>query len=730
MGEKCKDLAIFATKPGHFSSLELTPKMFGKGIGSKGASTLSSLLQGNTTLTSLDLPKNKLGDKGSLSLSICFTGNNTIKRIDLSANGIKDSGAISLFHAFKSNTSITYLDLCKNLIGQDGIISIASWLPNSKLEYLNMAENRMGDSGCDLLLEGVNSNSTLTYLNLESNGIGDVGAGSISSVIKNHKSLTSIYLLGNKFGPKGVTSLATAVQSNDVLTRFEFDTYNNAGTLREKVEEKCRLNARNKVNGTYNRKTVKEASPSPNRSNRATISPETLGRTPVANTSSADELPSYAKHSIRKQSDPIAPTSSSTTPKSQTLRHHDRSTVDSTGSSSPKTSRRTASVTSEEDGRAEVEDRKEESEDEDDTPPPTYTPDPSVQLPQQKIPISVLASPTHFYSSPSQVQLIPNPTIPAVDEGIAWDIQRAEQKLVFARGKLDQRRSELSNANLMRNQEEFAINEIESQIARLNEEKEQRSRTRDAITGRIESLKREISQSEQDSVNSIRDLEEIRDKNNLSGYLIPTHSPRQITPSTSFSPSFSPYLNNNGYPFNYPSNPPTALNQFQSNVAPQLLQQQQQQQQTPPQPQQSVPIQQPASLPPFNPEYNPFRNTLRGQNSSPVTTSPSVSSPTNRPTKEDRPKREKKEKKGTISKGTIKGTGTINKAPVNTALYYRATSNYTAKDVGELSFVVGDQFVLEDEEDGWMNVVDQRGRFGKVPSIFTEVAYRAVATLR
>ena len=71
-------------------------------IGNEGASSLSTALTANSSLTHLDLSGNGIGDNGASSLSTALTANSSLTHLDLSGNRIGDGGAFQFLFPWPS----------------------------------------------------------------------------------------------------------------------------------------------------------------------------------------------------------------------------------------------------------------------------------------------------------------------------------------------------------------------------------------------------------------------------------------------------------------------------------------------------------------------------------------------------------------------------------------------------------------------------------------------------
>jgi len=144
--------------------------LWGNEFTHESISILANILNGNRTLTELDLSHNRLSDKGIeiisevLSLNTC-----ALKEIDLSSNGITDQGAEYIANMLRKNRKLKALILNKNEITDNGLILLAHAL--------------------------VNDNKKLKQLKLESNPfITRTGVIDILNLLKNNQTLEDVYV--------------------------------------------------------------------------------------------------------------------------------------------------------------------------------------------------------------------------------------------------------------------------------------------------------------------------------------------------------------------------------------------------------------------------------------------------------------------------------------------------------------------------------------------------------
>lgn len=166
-------------------------------LANDGVSVLAESLQRTQRqqLLSIILNNNDIGPAGATSLSSALSKNATLTRISLTSNVLGDSGAGAIARALKSNNTLRSLDLEENGIGQQGATALAEALvTNRGLESLHLSENPFGDAGAVSLGNSLSLNSTLVTMWLGGNNIGLAGGRALSESLKKNSTLKTLHL--------------------------------------------------------------------------------------------------------------------------------------------------------------------------------------------------------------------------------------------------------------------------------------------------------------------------------------------------------------------------------------------------------------------------------------------------------------------------------------------------------------------------------------------------------
>jgi len=198
-------------------SWKMAASMFwnGYGLPSPACEKLREFLNGNVTVTTLDVSWTGLGDDNGcalvrilpysrvMHLNLCgaYIGNETVQvlatvlngtsltHIDLSCNNI--SGLYELSRALAQNTTVTSLDLQANAIGDDGVVLLAQALGiNTSLTRLNLDGNEIGATGARALIALLVTNPTLTELTvMDNNDISGADAATLRRAVGKNRTI-------------------------------------------------------------------------------------------------------------------------------------------------------------------------------------------------------------------------------------------------------------------------------------------------------------------------------------------------------------------------------------------------------------------------------------------------------------------------------------------------------------------------------------------------------------
>ena len=180
-------------------------------------------LQENEFIVKLILPRNQLSSFESLSsLSLALQNNLSLEYLDLAENEIEDSGAEAIKELLRSNTSLKVVKLDKNLIRSTCFA--VSLCENQTLTHFSISYNPLDFENCITMIEMLNVNTSLASLAMK--GVKCSGAANIkenlSGVLSKEEAL--ILKLANVIRHSRLQSLAIDLDPKAVLQLRELET--------------------------------------------------------------------------------------------------------------------------------------------------------------------------------------------------------------------------------------------------------------------------------------------------------------------------------------------------------------------------------------------------------------------------------------------------------------------------------------------------------------------------
>ncbi|KAK2887711.1 hypothetical protein Q8A67_015939 [Cirrhinus molitorella] len=190
------------------------------GVRDEGCAALTSALKSNPShLRELDLSGNKVGVSGVNLLSDLLKDPHCkLERLWLGKCGVTDEGCAALASALRSNPShLRELDLSLNKLGDSGLNLLSDGMKDHcRLETLRLSDCGVMDEGCAALASALRSNpSHLRELDLSLNKLGASGLNLLSDLLKDpHCKLKILRLSYCGVTDEGCAALASVLRSN------------------------------------------------------------------------------------------------------------------------------------------------------------------------------------------------------------------------------------------------------------------------------------------------------------------------------------------------------------------------------------------------------------------------------------------------------------------------------------------------------------------------------------
>lgn len=140
-----------------------------------------------------------------------------LRTLDLSHMSIDSDDLQALAPVFTELSGLQRLSLNGNPIGQSGAAILATSITSSSIEWLQLEHTQIGAEGLTLLKPLLmRQSSTLTWLNLENCDLGPEGAVSLAGVIGSFQQLHELNIARNRVGDSGCGELLGAMQWGEV----------------------------------------------------------------------------------------------------------------------------------------------------------------------------------------------------------------------------------------------------------------------------------------------------------------------------------------------------------------------------------------------------------------------------------------------------------------------------------------------------------------------------------
>lgn len=196
-------------------------------ICNEGITSILKAFEDNTSLEVLSAESNKIGDVGAKAIAnLLYSEKEQLLRMTLDRL-IGPEGAIQYSHSLTNKSRLGYLDLSYNPIGDKGLYFIARALEtNTSLKSLILSSINVSVGGAKSLANAMVINKTLKVLRLSENKIMDKGAYAFAQAIALNSSLENLFFDGTFLRNEGANAIAAALVRNNTLRQL--DLSNNA----------------------------------------------------------------------------------------------------------------------------------------------------------------------------------------------------------------------------------------------------------------------------------------------------------------------------------------------------------------------------------------------------------------------------------------------------------------------------------------------------------------------
>lgn len=205
-----------------------------QGVGNAAATMIAMLIEGNATLTSVNLLGNDIGADAAKQLAGVLEKHRTLKTLcgfaaeqteaDLSSQGLKPVDAILVGAEISVHATLTSLNLLNNDMDADAVVRLVELFRTQKT-VKTLCGFRSNQTEADLSMQGLKpvdamliaaeleSNGAMTSLDLSGNPeIAALGTEALAASLKVNSTLTALNLSMCKIGAKGVGAIASALR--------------------------------------------------------------------------------------------------------------------------------------------------------------------------------------------------------------------------------------------------------------------------------------------------------------------------------------------------------------------------------------------------------------------------------------------------------------------------------------------------------------------------------------
>jgi Ran GTPase-activating protein (RanGAP) involved in mRNA processing and transport len=176
-------------------------------------------------LSSLRLAANQISNKGVTALANTLKANGALRLLDLSDNKIGDKAVASLATLIQARSTMS-LNVARNRIGPHGVEVLmtaltVAMMTGGSLAELNIASNSFGNKGMVCVANAMAGNAPIERLNVSHNKLTEASGVEIGRVLGKCKTVLALAIAGNQLGRKGWRSLTGGLALNHTLLTLE-----------------------------------------------------------------------------------------------------------------------------------------------------------------------------------------------------------------------------------------------------------------------------------------------------------------------------------------------------------------------------------------------------------------------------------------------------------------------------------------------------------------------------
>ncbi|CAH8499139.1 unnamed protein product [Schistosoma turkestanicum] len=181
---------------------------------------LCHMLRENIFITNLNLSENQFTSQSIEQLCQTLASSTELLQLSLRKNLFDDTAGKYFSELIETTLSLKHLNISYNDLGELSCQYIGKALPQAKtLTELDLSWNRFGRGKMNFIAKGLAENKILQYLNLSANGIGPKnGCTDLALALKYNTKLQTLDLSDNRINPEGCVLLSKGFYVNSTLT--------------------------------------------------------------------------------------------------------------------------------------------------------------------------------------------------------------------------------------------------------------------------------------------------------------------------------------------------------------------------------------------------------------------------------------------------------------------------------------------------------------------------------
>ncbi len=187
---------------------------------------IAKIIPHTPQLEELNLGFNDIQRGGAVSLISTIVNHKDLKRLNLPATNIGEEDCEKIALLLSCSPCLRLLNVARNNLSSDSLHILFSGLKQSKIKYLTLANNKLGDSEVIALGQILAENTTIIELELSNCSISIAGGAELALLLKTNSTLKCLHIchMGRKTAQK-FTELKQHNKALEIIMDKEDDSY-------------------------------------------------------------------------------------------------------------------------------------------------------------------------------------------------------------------------------------------------------------------------------------------------------------------------------------------------------------------------------------------------------------------------------------------------------------------------------------------------------------------------